>query len=711
MYKYYIILTLLVCSFSATAQKKPVKKDSLPSQKEIHDMMKELEDAFNNMSPEEKRMMDSMGVKMPALKQMKKMGDFAMANSSIPTDILVPKRDAVRIAAISKVPLTKAVLPAYLQAVQQKIKNALPSSTATKVDELYRSIKAKYGSTTAIANAAVGCWAFGKPTTALLLLNRACTEDALNSVYLNNFAAMLNMSGGEQISLPILNYLNQQHPQNSTILNNLAHAWFGLGEVSIASKYIDSTLLLCAWHPQANQIKAAIAKSKGNNIEAINAWKQSISRMHTPEKEQALNNLGYELKSDDIIWGPRNAPDQLGLSKFAWPSFPKSVTESEDAEIFWNSIRGQFDSRMAALKAEHEILLNNYNKAFQARMQHDMNAPKTGANRSAMFGSVVPKAVIKLRPYVDALLEQEAKDPLGLAVVTLRDTLRIYEEKYQKRLEEINKNISPGREGEGINKGYCDAIDAAASEFLMSANTLIEAFCIRHRDRAKKRITEMVNLKLYSEFPEKFALSVNEAKMEWLSYMMIPKDLIYFKSPIAICSKPEKKQSGRYILADYDDVNCLYRSKSDFLFGYIETICGRTIAEIEIDFVKIGWETRSADREENRNLIDEFQRCTIEITAGIDKNFGKGPLQLQTSLGTTGFLEFDRTGLKDAGIKIDANISVGTDVLDTKVETDIGQVNVGPKEPSISLGGVNATISINSGFTATGTGILKGVKL
>jgi hypothetical protein len=673
--------------------------------------MKEMEEAFNNMSPEEKRFMDSMGIKMPPVKQMKNMADFAMANSNGGAEVLVPKRDAARIAAISKLPLTKTALPVYIQSLHQKLQSKFPTPVILKADELYKSIKSKYGSTTAVANAAVGCWAFGKAAPALLLLSRACADDPANDNHLNNFAAMLSMCGAEQLSLPLLNYLNQQHPKNSTILNNIAHAWFGLGEVSLASKYIDSTILLCAWHPQTNQIKAAIAESKGNKTEAIKALKQSISRMHTPEKERALNNLGYELKSEDILWAPRNAPDQLGLSKFEFPSFPKSVTECGDAEPFWQGMRKELNARMAALRAEHEVLFNAYNKAFETRMKHDVNAPQTGATTSAMFSYVVPKAVIKLRPYVDALLEQEVKDPVGLAIIALKDTIRIYEERYEKRIKEIQETIKPGSEGTGINQGYCDAMDAAASEFVNSANTLLEAFCIRYRNRAKKRITELVNYKLYSEFPEKFALSVNEAKMEWLSYVIMSYDDTYFKKPMGMCTKPEKKQSGRFTLADYDDVNCLYRSKSDFILGHIETNCGRTVAELEIEFVKIGWETKSADREENRNLMDEFQRCTIEVTADVGKNFGEGPLQLQTSVGATGFLEFDRSGLKDAGVKIEANAGVGTNVLDTKVETDIGEVNVGPKEPSVSLGGVNATISINSGFTATGSGILKGIKL
>lgn len=700
-----MLMLLLLCSFSSTAQKKPVKKDPLPTQQE----MKEMEDAFNNMSPEEKRFMDSMGIKMPSVKQMNNMADFAMANSNSAAELLVPKRDAVRIASISKLPLTKTALPVYMQSVHQKLQSRFPSSMILKADELYKSIKSKYGSTMAVANAAVGFWAFGKAAPALLLLSRACADDPANDNHLNNFAAMLSMSGGEQIALPLLNYLNKQYPQNSTILNNIAHAWFGLGDVPMASKYIDSTIRICAWHPQANQIKAAIAESKGNKTEAIKALKQSISRMHTPEKERALNNLEYELKSEDILWGPRNAPDQLGLSKFEFPSFPKSVEECEDAETFWQGMRKELNIRMASLKAEHEVLLNAFNEALETRMQHDRNAPQTGATTSAMFGYVVPKAVIKLRPSVDALMELEVKAPFGLAIIALKDTIRLYEEIYSKRLKEINETMKPGSEGTGINEAYCEAMNAAASEFVNSANSRLEAFCIRYRNRAKKRITELINYKLYSEFPEKFALSVNEAKMEWLSYVIMSYDDTYFQKPI--CTKPEKKQGGRLALADYDDVNCLYRSKSDFLVGYIETICGRTVAELEIDFVKIGWETKSADREENRNFFDEFQRCTIEVTAGVGKNIGEGPLQLQTSAEVTGFLEFDRTGLKDAGIIVEANVGVGTNVLDTKVETDIGEVNVGPKEPSVSLGGVNATISINSGFTATGSGILKGIKL
>jgi hypothetical protein len=80
-------------------------------------------------------------------------------------------------------------------------------------------------------------------------------------------------------------------------------------------------------------------------------------------------------------------------------------------------------------------------------------------------------------------------------------------------------------------------------------------------------------------------------------------------------------------------------------------------------------------------------------------------------LEATGFLEFDRSGLKDAGIKAEIGVDVKTNVLDTKVQTEIGEVKVGPSERSVSLGGAEASFTINSGFTAGGKGIFQSVRL
>lgn len=714
-----LLAIALMTSLHVAAQ----KKDKLPSNKEMEEMMKEMQQSMNDMSEEDQKMFDSMGVKMPDFKNMQQIANFAAANAGNSTgDVKVPKKDMGRIAALPTKALTAASLPAYLQSLHQKITARFSASFQQKIKQQLETLRTQNPGKNITAAAAVGYFTLGNTSAALLLMSEACRQNTGDANALNNLAAMLNMNGGEHLALPILQLLNKQYPKNSTILNNLAHAWFGLGDVTNASKYIDSTIRLCAWHPQANQIKAAIEESKGNHDGAVKALKQSISRMYTADKERALSDLGYELKSDDIIWGPKNAPDQLGLSKFTWPGIPKSVGESDQAEDTWNKFRQGLDAQMAILKAEQEVLLINYQEAFQKRLKQDMNAGKTGAHTSALMEGVVPKAVKKLQPYVNDLLELEVKDPLGLAVIALEDTIRVIEQEHAKRMEEINRTIKPGGEGIGINEAYCAAIDEAQSNFMYRVNTRVEAFCLRHRDRAKKRITELINFKLYSEFPEKFALSVNEAKLEWLSYLAMPKEKLIFRS---YCQKPKKTNGTLHVLPEYDDINCQYRSKFSLYTSSIETACGKTVVKIDMPSLKSEWEFRSADREEDRNVWDEFQHCTIEVSVGYSKELGSGPLQLEATAQATGFLEFDRTGLKDAGIKAEVGVGVTTNVLDNKIDTkgasvnvlgrevsgDIGGAKVGPSEQSFTFGGAEATISINGGFTAGGTGILKGVRL
>jgi hypothetical protein len=708
------LLTLLLAALlihPAIAQKKPAKKETVPSQKELDEMMKEMQNSLDEMSPEDKKMMDSLGFKMPNVNNMKKMAGFAMANSAPISETIVPVRDPLRIAAIPKTALTKASVQEYVQTLNKKINGGFSAETISKTNKLYDAVKAKHNNVNAVANTAAGLWVFGKPLPALILMGRLCAENPSAADHLNNYAAMVSMSGGEQVALPILQFLNRQYPKNSTILNNIGHAWFGLGDLQKASLYIDSTLKLCAWHPQANQIKAAIEESKGNIPGAIQALRNGISKMHSSDKEQKLLDLGYDLKPGDYDWNPPRKGDGLGLSKFNWPEFPKTADASERVKKNWLDFQNECSRIGEQLNAE----LNQLHAANQKLQQEKMAVLSSG--NTAKYASVItpisPKAIKKLQPRVEELILLEGTDPLYQQVDKLRAQVAEYADWESKELRDLEKAFK-GKMGEGygIPSEYCQALDGIRDRFLKNANSAVENFCKKMSARAYMRINEIAHFNLYRFSGVELAFHNQLLKIEWLGLMSMAAELVNFRDEASYCSKKEeKKRNPGTAIPDFDELNCSYKSNLNLVFGSIRTECGKTFAEIEIDFVKLGWETKSSDLEENRNFLEEFQRCTIEVSAGKGKSFGEGPLQLQTSVGATGFVEIDRSGIKDAGVKVGADVSVGTNVLDTKVETDFGEVNVGPKEPSVSVGGVNATISINSGFTATGSGILKGVKL
>lgn len=710
--KKLLLLAGLLLTLTTIAQNKPKKKaEKPPSQKEIDSMMKDLQQEMNGMDPEDKAKLDSMGVKLPDANSMQQLAAFAAANADMAMpDVLVPKRDAGRIAALPKTPLTKASLAAYLQSVDQQLRRKLPAAIVEKTNGLAAAIARKNSSAKALAEAAVGCWTFGKPAAALLLLSKACMADPNNSDQLNNYAAMLTMCGGEQLALPILEQLNTLYPNNSTILNNLAHAWFGLGELDKASQYIGQTLKLCAWHPQANLIKARIAESKGNQAEAVAALKQSVSRMYSNEKERKLHDLNYQLKSGDIVWVRPNKPDQLGLSHLVWPDFPKNVEESKKLKPVWDQFIEACDQRLAELKEEEAKLSSAFQEGFQQRASLDLRAGMSGATTSALFGALVPKAELKLRPYVDELQEREGREPVTATYAKLESAKQSAEATESDDLKQVYaKWDKKTGEGATADPAFCAEINAARSKFLGTYNSYAEQQYAAYANRARKRINAMVNYYMYTEFPEKFDLSVNLAKQEWLAVLRAAANVSGFRDKAEFCSSPSKPEPAPMKkLPDYEKVNCQYKSEMNLIFGTIKTECSVMKAELEIDFVKLGWETKMSDRD-GAGFMDEFQRCTIEVSASKSREFGEGPLKLEAEVGVTGFLEIDRTGIADAGIKAVAEVKVNADVVDTKIETPAMSMNVGPKNPSVNFGGVEAKISINSGFTAERVGLLKGL--
>ena len=104
---------------------------------------------------------------------------------------------------------------------------------------------------------------------------------------------------------------------------------------------------------------------------------------------------------------------------------------------------------------------------------------------------------------------------------------------------------------------------------------------------------------------------------------------------------------------------------------------------------------------------DAFVNCTIEAGVSKSAEIGSGPLKLEAEVEVAGVLEIDRSGISDVGVKVTGEIKVGTNT------GDLGNV----PEPSenvsnidVTVIGAEAKITVNSGFSAEGKGVLKGLK-
>ena len=113
---------LFASAFGFSQQVKKVPpKEKPPTQKEMSDMMKEMQKELDKLSPENKRLMDSMGVKMPSPGMIPKITGQQMASAYESEGTVIPAKKVKLIAALPKKIFTSSELNAYLKSTDISI--------------------------------------------------------------------------------------------------------------------------------------------------------------------------------------------------------------------------------------------------------------------------------------------------------------------------------------------------------------------------------------------------------------------------------------------------------------------------------------------------------------------------------------------------------------------------------------------------------------
>ena len=727
MLRVIILFVLILFSTLSFAQpgKKPVVKEKPPTQKEMEDMMKEAQKAMDEMSPEDKKMMDSLGIKMPSMKNIPKVSDKQLADAWEEETRIVPIKDNARIAAISKTALTASALTAYLESVYDQLTNKLEPEVVQTSEKIYNWLKAKDPDATATGNAGAGLWMMGFPKHALYILSKACLGGAADADILNNFAACLTMAGAEQLALPVLTYLNKQYPQNSTILNNIGQAWFGLGDMDKATKYLDSTLTLCPWHAQANLTKSRVEESKGNTGEAIALVKRSIQKNYSREKEDRLRKLGYKLKGNDLDWMFPRKPDPLGLEEFRRPDFPTSVMESITLKPFWEDFREKCINEVKVLETQLKQAEATMQQKEQRRREEIMSLVKNSIDQGSSAGNLpalplyIAKASLKLQEL------SEGKDGYAFKLQKSGASIAEYlvssaplETAYEKEIEELTeKELEQTGEGKP-SLSFCPQKRDAADKYLSAYNMRLQALSDDYLKLTRNRLNEEAYWSQFMQWPDQFEVTKLNLKIGWMNLL---RDAL-FKSITEYKCAPPKPPRNTGKLTNFNDIHCQYHSELNLGFGSMENDCDKMTTKIDISVKGFGLKGKlKQDFGDNKNSFsDQFVGCTIELGYKEGVGFGKGPLRAEAKAGAYGFVEIDRTGFTDGGIKLTADIKAGTNIIKSQDGTEsyidkngdpIPNLSQGPiKDVSLTVIGAEAKISIMSGFSVEGKGILKGIK-
>jgi tetratricopeptide (TPR) repeat protein len=260
-----IILLCALCAFVGILSPVGVfaqtpKPGKQPTKAEMDKMM---DDAFKKagMSKEDaaamKEVMKDQGNK-PAAQQAVNLDDIVKDNKQ-----LVPAKNTAKINAVKK-QYTAAEVTSTVNSMYTKL---VAKGDAAQI-AMAKKAMAVAKTCTALMDAANTAMLQGQPHTALLLSLKAVQTCSSNLVAQNNLAALLTQYGYPEQAIPFLQKINAEDKGNSTVLNNLAYAWLGLGETETAYQNAYKSVMSNPQHPQSRLLCGILLEKEGKTTEA-----------------------------------------------------------------------------------------------------------------------------------------------------------------------------------------------------------------------------------------------------------------------------------------------------------------------------------------------------------------------------------------------------------------------------------------------------------
>jgi Flp pilus assembly protein TadD len=451
MRKYILTLAVLFAATIVFAQpiKKPVQKQ--PAQSEMDKLM---EDAMKGMSPEEKAEMQKMMKDvMPAMmNQSSKMADYPEFTSN---KQLVPKKDITRINAIPKKKLSQADIGPFAANLFNKL---MTKGDAAEM-AIVKKVIAQSPKANDLGSAAILCMMQGHPQAAMALSMKA-VQSAPTSVNLqNNMASLLTQYGYPEQAVPILQKLRNDFSENSTVMNNLAHAWLGLGAIDSAKSIIRMAGRLNPYHPETKQTEGVIEETTGNPVKAAEDYEESMENSINPFTERLIkNNNGKKSYTPDF--------EKIKKSITIYEYFPKdwikipALTDNVSAYESNMKIKNGYTKMFKELKDKIEALTEASNEEVDALMEKgETEFAKEIMKETTKGLSMMSMPAVYVQYVLQAYLQKWAE---------------AYVKEGSAMMEEINAQKLVMTKIENNDK--CPDHDRKNNEFLTYANPRIRAF-------------------------------------------------------------------------------------------------------------------------------------------------------------------------------------------------------------------------------------------
>ena len=670
--------------------------------KQIADLEKQIAEAKKNKEDPEsvKDMEDHVAM---LRKQVEQMGAVSKGISKIPDNVIktvnskgenkdgIPTRDIDRIKTIPDRILSDAELLVFIRNMQEEVEKKILPEQLQQAKYIYKTAAEKKYSDK-LGMLASLCWMNNFTELALYFAGKSCLDNIKSQDHLNNYAAFLSMTGGEHLALPILQNLDQKYPGNSTVLNNIAQAWFGLGEIATAKQYIDKTQAVFPGHRQAQRTKCLIQQSEGQIQESTRSMEEYIKEGYDADMEAELEKQGGKLKYEDVPFKYPVKAEPLGIERFL-QSIPEYPFEGgERASLSWME---WYDFKQKVM-AEREAIEK---RIEQLKIPAEAHWKQLGNNPLLLMP-------FNNKIHLTAKRKQQLLGEWGL------DRIQRHESRMKEAGDSIGKwKIELEEALERLTD--CGARKSAATTFLTKANGLYKQLNDQYKIFLKQWLNDQANLSMYTSTDQSVhSLTVETIKLGVMLYLY---GIHCFFDVGCVSSDGPQAQPRR--LPDFDDVNCQY--KTELSIPYMEKTfsikveCNRMTTKFDLPFIKAEIQERLNT---NRNI--DIVKGSVEISTGFSKDIPlKGPLSAEMELKVGAFVEISNNRVSEVGITGELSATVKTQNLDKSIQMEDGSKFSVPKvnEQKLEIGTeVRSSWNTETGNLSTsvsGKGLFEGSRV
>ncbi len=448
MKKYFLSpLLLLLISVALSAQSgKNQKRNTASQQAKLNE---EMEKAMQNMTPEQREQMKKImpGI-MPAM--LENANEYRYPEITNNKELLY-RKDMARINGIPKKKLAQADILVYTNNLFSKI---MAKGDAAEI-AIIKNVTAKGKDAAHFGNAAILCMLQGHSQAAMGLSMKAVQTDPTNANWQNNMASLLSQYGYAEQAIPVLQKLRNEFDDNSTVLNNLAQAWFSLGALDSAKYFAAASIKSNPLNPDAMLCGGVIDEAEGNTESATEKYTQAMAQSPDGFTESLVKNSAGQNGIDDINF------DKLIENITIYDYFPKDWIQipelSDNVSGFENDI---------AIKNGYAKMFIDFNKDLQFKIDQSEAEIKNSLKQGKeAFAKDMMTAGMKRG---NSFISTPARIVVSLIILKLNKLSQDYAEMKKEMTNYMNRKVKE-KISEGKNDN-CEARDNKNNKFLEEVN-------------------------------------------------------------------------------------------------------------------------------------------------------------------------------------------------------------------------------------------------